>query len=66
MPESRRRDPLSPDELGMTLRLLGSVERVLVAAGAGRPIHGSDAPPIRAACARLGEILAALASRAES
>ena len=68
MPEPRppRRDPLAPVEIEMTLKLLDSVRHALVAAGAGRPIHGTDAPPIRAACHRLGAILAALAEKAES
>jgi hypothetical protein len=61
-----RADPLSGPEIEMTLKLLDSVRTCLATVGAGRPIHGTDAPAIRAACHRLGSILAALSSRAES
>ena len=65
-PARVRRHPLSPEQLGMALRLLDSASEVLESVAAGRRVTGTDAVPIRALCHKLGKILAAIGREAES
>lgn len=61
-----RRDPLSAHEVRRTVEVLDALRRTLESYIAGRPATGSDAALVRETCHRLGSVLAALASGAES
>jgi hypothetical protein len=59
-PSREHRDALSRGELAHTREVLVSVEHVVSAGLRGRALRASDAPLLRALCARCGEMLAAV------